>query len=305
MESNKRISELLVETGAYKDLDKPVILTSGELGIYFINTEKLMQDGGKFNEYGEAPQAMIKHAVQMMKEHPTFEEVIDILAEQVNSLFPEDAGVKVISGGQRRDWIFSGPIAHKLGMPHISLYKDGKLEYTSKAVDGVLVETNAPLSVYSVHIADLMTLGSSAYDPRNDPPTGWIPMLRNKGIIIKDYLTVVTRLQGGEEIIKQSGVDCHAQVAIDINFLNDFSKDPTTARAYQQDPTAWSRYYLKENGATALVSAFNPEGDKLPRAQKFINMYGKHLTEVGKFDELNNAVKEAYGKEIDEILGGE
>ncbi len=70
MESNKRISELLVETGAYTDLDKPVILTSGELGIYYVNTEKLCQDSGKFKEHGDNSQAMIQHALEMIEEGP-------------------------------------------------------------------------------------------------------------------------------------------------------------------------------------------------------------------------------------------
>ncbi len=54
MESHPRISELLVETGAYSDLSDPVILTSGQLGIYYINTEKLVQDDGEWKEFGES-----------------------------------------------------------------------------------------------------------------------------------------------------------------------------------------------------------------------------------------------------------
>ena len=86
--------------------------------IYYVNAEKLCQDGGKFKEYGEDSGAMIQHAVKMMEEHPTFEEVIDILVEKVKEVKGD-----TISGGQRRDWIFSGPVAAKLDMPHISLYK--------------------------------------------------------------------------------------------------------------------------------------------------------------------------------------
>ena len=127
MISDPRISELLVETGAYRDLDKPVILASGQLGIFYINTEKLCQDGGEFERYGDDSRAMMNHAIRMMGEHPSFEEVIDVLAENASRLLPK-VGHRRISGGQRRDWIFSGPVANKLSLPHLSIYKDGRIE---------------------------------------------------------------------------------------------------------------------------------------------------------------------------------
>ena len=98
MKNNERISELLVETGAFTDLEKPVILASGDLGIYFINTEKLCQDGGKFKEYGNNSQAMVKHSLNMMEEHPTFKEVIDILAERAYQALDETTLDCTISG---------------------------------------------------------------------------------------------------------------------------------------------------------------------------------------------------------------
>jgi hypothetical protein len=103
--NDPRISQLLVETKAFKDLDKPVILTSGELGIYYINTEKLAQDNGEFEKYGDDSQAMIAHAIRMTQQHSTFGEVIDILTEDAKRLMASlvrnnEYG---ISGGQRRD----------------------------------------------------------------------------------------------------------------------------------------------------------------------------------------------------------
>src|SRR4030042_6351030 len=105
MESNKRIAELLVETGAFKSLDKPVILTSGELGIYYINTEKLCQDGGEFERYGDDAGAMVMHAFNMMRAHPTFKEVIEIIASKVSFLLEKENldHPLGISGGQRRE----------------------------------------------------------------------------------------------------------------------------------------------------------------------------------------------------------
>ena len=82
MTNNEDVCKLLIKTGAFKDLDEPVILTSGELGIYYVNTEKLCMDGGKFNEFGDDSEAMSKHAFNMMKIHPEFNEVVDVLARK-------------------------------------------------------------------------------------------------------------------------------------------------------------------------------------------------------------------------------
>jgi len=303
MENNKRISELLVETKAYTDLDQPVILTSGALGIYYINTEKLCQDGGEFEKYGEKSGEMIQHAVRMMKEHPTFEEVIDILAEKV-----KEVGADTISGGQRRDWIFSGPVAAKLDMPHVSLYKDGKVELVAagkgKAADVQSADSYSLDCQNVVHIVDLITEASSCYRKEGDKEKGWIPMLRKEGAYIKDLLAVVTRLQGGEERLASAGVKVTPFVAIDEDFLRIYSKDPERALAYQADPEAWSRNYLRENGALALLPAFNPEGGKLDRAKKFLDRYRSVLCTTGKIHELDRAVHDKYGKHLEELFKG-
>jgi hypothetical protein len=316
MESNPRIVKLLLETGGYTDLDKPVILTSGELGIYYINTEKLCQDGEEFKKYGDNSEAMIRHAIKMTKEHPTFNEVIEIVTEKVKGLLPQEVDELAISGGQRRDWLFSGPVAAKLKFPHISLFKDGRMDiiYDCETVDNM--SRFGPVSprdysklglqggVYAVHVADLMTKGSSSYDPRSDPPTGWIPMLRDSGVEIKDLVNVVTRLQGGEEILEKAGVKVHSFVAIDEDFLRENSKNPERDIAYIRNPRRWSNKYLIENGALAFIDTFDPEGGKLDRAAKFLRVYEGVLKESGAWPELEEAVQEKYNKSLTEIVGG-
>ncbi len=309
MKSNERISELLVKTGAYKDLDQPVILTSGELGIYYINTEKLCQDDGEFKKYGNNSKAMIQHAIKMTQKYQTFEEVIDILSDQVKIMFPVTGGIKrvinsrikVLSGGQRRDWLFSGPVARKLNIPHISLYKDGRIEiidsYGNVDITPILNE------LYTVHVADLLTEGSSAYRVEDGEEKGWVSMLRNGGATINDYVAVITRLQGGEEMLNEKNVVVHPFVAIDKNFINEYSKYPERAIDYLKNPEAWSKNYLKKKGALALVKAFDPEGGKLDRAKKFLKRYSNVLKESGKIKELEKAVQEKYGKSLNELVG--
>ena len=297
MKSDSRISELLVQTGAFIDLDQPVILTSGELGIYYINTEKLAQDGGAWKKFGDDSKAMVDHAIAMTEEHPTFGKVIDIIAEQVQGLLPEEGIYTAISGGQRRDWLFSGPVANKLGQGHISLYKDGKLEVLRHSDPGYGV--NRRITDFSdtqvVHIVDLLTEGSSAYRTEDGEERGWVPMLRQRGAKVKDLAAVVTRLQGGEQMLAAQGVQVHPFVAIDEDFLRAHSTDPERAIAYAKDPQDWSEAYLRKHGALALVDTFDPDGGKVDRAAKFLTRYGGILSNAGKLEELNTEVRKRYG----------
>lgn len=304
MINRPRISELLIETQAFKDLEKPVILTSGELGIYYINTEKLCQDSGEFEKYGNNSREMIQHAIKMMVEHPTFEEVINILIENVKELIKQDKKY-VISGGQRRDWLFSGPVAHKLGLRHVSLYKDGQIELIDKGEicsflelkrEGREKETKT-----SIHISDLLTEGSSAYRVENGEEKGWIPMLRKENIVIEDLIAIVTRKQGGEERLKKQNVNVKSFVAIDEDFVSRYSKNPSRALSYIKNPKEWSENYLRENGALVLIENFNPSTGKLDRAKKFLERYGKILNKSRKLEELEKTVQEKYRKSLSEL----
>lgn len=296
MSNNQRITELLVETGAYTDLDEPVILTSGELGIYYINTEKLLQDDGEFKRFGDSSVEMIQHAVTMrVINDDRFGDVIVTLANKAEELFPNDAQKLAISGGQRRDWLFSGPVADWLELPHISLYKDGRVELVH---NDSRVEDNPNLTgFYVVHVSDLMTTASSLYDM-------WIPNLRSKGVDVKDSVVVVDRLQGGAERIAELGLDSYCMVSIDETFLKGNSKFSDRALAYKADPRAWCKQYIEREGVAHLVLNFDPQESKLSRAEKFLEVYDQTLIETGRGMQLENAVQEAYGVNFEDLFGG-
>ena len=307
MKSHPRISELLVEEAAFTDLDKPVILASGkELGIYYINAEKLCQDGGAFREHKDDSAAMIQHAVNMTQQHPTFNEVIDTISAEVlaNVIHGDRKGV-AISGGQTRDWIFSGPVARKLELPHVSLYKQRTGEPDRVEIvypNGRVKDASSGQSLREfspVHIVDMLTAGSSCYRIGGDKELGWIPMQRQRGARIDNLLAVVTRCQGGEgRLAELANTNAAGFVAIDEDFLTKYSTNPERALAYLKDPTAWSKQYLKEHGALALLDTWNPEGGKLERAIKFTEKYADTLHEAGKFNELDAAVREKFGIQL-------
>ncbi len=306
--NNQRISELLVETGGFRDLNYPVILTSGELGIYFVNAEKLCQDGGEFEIYGDDASMMIMHAKRMMEQHPTFREVIDIITNYIKNLVNSVDGDFAISGGQRRDWPFSGPVAHSLRLPHVALYKQvaGQEDLVEMVFHNGDVETVDNLSGLKViHVADLITEGSSVYREEGSMQKGWAPMTHEKGACIGDLIAVVSRRQGGEEMLYRQGIMAHAFVTIDEDFLRKHSQNPERALAYLEDPSGWSRDYLMREGALSLVDAFNPTCGKIDRARRFLERYGKVLKETGRLDELDRAVSAKFGKTLDGLIEGD
>lgn len=297
---NERIAELLVRTGAFTDLDEPVILASGELGIYYINTESLVMDGGEWKSYGDDSQAMISHACEMCDEHPEFREVIDALKDGVAGRFI--GGDVAVSGGQRRDWLFSGPVARSLGLPHVSCYKDGKLEVV--LLDGSVVKPVHGSYERVFHVADLLTNGSSAYRLEKDVPKGWIPMVNSLGSEVNDLLVVVSRLQKGEENLDKRGVSVHSLVQVGREFLSAHSKDPGRAKDYFDNPSLWSESYIADHGVSALLPSFDPEGGKLDRARRFLQRYIHVLGQTGAYQQLEDAVKDRYAMSLDELFGG-
>jgi len=298
MASDKRLSEIFLECEGYKDLVKPVLLTSGELGIYYVNTEKLVQDGGEFEKYGDGAELMGRHACEMMEDHPTFRETIDIIAQKVNQLLPTDRPC-AISGGQRRDWLFSIPVAEVLEVPHLALYKQ---------VHGVpnRIECDRPglkqEGLYVVHVVDLITEASSCYRNEAGKEFGWIPMLRNAGAEVNELVAVVNRNQGGREALAKAGVMLHDEISIDEAFLKEHSKFAHRAVAYLMDPRKWSEDYLAMEGPLGFVADFDPAGKKLDRAKKFAQRYGAHLEKEGRMQELRTAVEIAYGQKLEELV---
>lgn len=301
--SNPVIAAHLKRTGGFQDVN-PVILTSGEIGIYYVNTEKLMEDGGEFNDYGNDAGAMYKHAIGMLDRNKNFREIIDIIARDAEQLLPHNGAA--ISGGQRRDWLFSAAVAKTLGVPHISLYKqeEGKPDRIEVHANGGTRQDVSIKDFQVVHVADLITEGSSFHEKDGDKTYGWIPMLRNAGAKVGHALIVTTRLQGGEDKLRALDVEPRTFVSIDEAFLKAHSGNPERAVEYFKDPVAWSKAFLAQNGAKALAKNFDPCGKNVDRAAKFTDRYGAHLAEVGKREELETTVLNAYRVPLEDIVKG-
>ena len=193
---------------------QPFWYTSGKLGPFYINTQFLYGSEAAANSLLktiEAACAGEKLAFYdkvwadisaQLDACPIYAQLIDLLTEAAAKL-----DVDFVSGGERRDFFFSMPVARKLGLGHLSIFKDLSCVYTDK--DGVSMDAaQAGLAgKKSVHIADLITVASSYI-------RAWIPAVESLGAKIAYSLAVVDRDQGGSEILAKAGCPLTTLVTI-------------------------------------------------------------------------------------------
>lgn len=228
--------------------DQPFWYTSGKLGPFYINTQFLYGSEAAANALLgtiEAACAGEKLAfydkvwadiAAQLDACPIYAQLIDLLTEAAARL-----DVDFVSGGERRDFFFSMPVARKLGLGHLSIFKDLSCVYTDK--DGVSMEAaQAGLAgKRSVHIADLITVASSYI-------RAWIPAVESLGAKIAYSLAVVDRDQGGSDILAKAGCPLTTLVTIKPELFDE-------ARALGRVTDA----------QVALVNSFISDPDKFMR----------------------------------------
>ena len=193
---------------------QPFWYTSGKLGPFYINTQFLYGSEAAANSLlktieeactGEKLAFYDKVWADIsaqLASCPIYAQLIDLLTEAAAKL-----DVDFVSGGERRDFFFSMPVARKLGLGHLSIFKDLSCVYTDK--DGVSMDAaQAGLAgKKSVHIADLITVASSYL-------RAWIPAVESLGARIAYSLAVVDRDQGGSDILAKAGCPLTTLVTI-------------------------------------------------------------------------------------------
>lgn len=228
------LAEMLFACEAIKvaPADSPFLYTSGLIGPYYVNTHYLCGGGPtsedilkKITELGENPSSVPLELPRVLSQtidsFPIYAEILERLASLARPLI-EEHGITYVSGGQRRDWFFSVPLAKLLKLPHIyifndlSMYDDEGNEFKNTSSAKAPVNT----SVNTLHVADLLSVGSSYLSK-------WIPALETQNITIAAALNCVDRNQGGVENLLEGGIPSVFSLAsIDENlFTNAFEKN--------------------------------------------------------------------------------
>lgn len=279
MNINDRILLLLFRTGAIRiaPAGKPFWYTSGTIGPYYINTHFLFGGQKKAEELLELIDRLSGEREKLLNELVTAVkknlEQDDIYSETCLLikrflLAQNDNNADIISGGERRDWFFSLPAAIILKKKHVFLFKDkealtvdfGK-EENNRADAGLIFENKDLLSGKgTLHIADLVTEASS-YERT------WIPALLKQGASIKKSITVVDRLQGGEDVLHRNNIELLSLVRIDENMFETALKNgliddnqKQILLEYKKEPKKAMQAFLEKN--PGLISDTIKKGGK-------------------------------------------
>ncbi|MDO5376695.1 MAG: orotate phosphoribosyltransferase [Clostridia bacterium] len=230
---------------------QPFWYTSGKLGPFYINTQFLFGSEAAANDL----LAVIEEAAKgdklafydrvyarieaQLASCPIYAQLIDLLADAAR-----EKGADFVSGGERRDFFFSMPVSRKLGLGHLSIFKDLTSVYTDER--GVSMEsTAAGLSgKCSIHIADLITVASSYV-------RAWIPAVETLGAKIAYSLAVVDRDQGGSKILAEAGCPLTTLVTVKPDLFETAhqmgritDKQLGLVLAFIADPDAFMRDFL-------------------------------------------------------------
>lgn len=126
-----------------------------------------------------------------------YRRVITEMANAAKSQNLLSASIK-ISGGERRDWLFSVPLAKELGLNHIAIFKNQNCFCPQG------YQKNEPV----LHVSDLINNAASYFDL-------WLPALAKAGLDYKGTLSVTSRGENGLKRLKE-----HGQKVVTLNHID-------------------------------------------------------------------------------------
>jgi len=277
------IAEYLFKTNAIRICpeNKPFWYTSGKIGPYYINTHFIYgseDDANKLLKFidenkddkGNLPKHIFEETLKQYNSNEIYRDVINQTIDFVKTNI-DISEVDYISGGERRDWFFSNIIAHMLGKPHISIFKDLSVVINDANFVGVGVFGDASNlnGAKVLHIADLITEASSYL-------RAWIPAIKALNAKIVWSVSIVDRLQGGKEKLENEGIQSFSIVsenhnlftkAHEMNLIND--ETLKMLNEYISNPDETMKKFIK-NHPEFLENALKSDEKTAARAKMCI-----------------------------------
>jgi len=255
--------------------------TSGTLGPYYVNTHYLYGGASAAEELlgfidsdSRAPdfhQRLVDRVRGRLSADAAYRGVTDALVAAVRAR-PGSKSLDWISGGERRDWFFSLPVALTMDLPHLYIYKDCE---TFLAADGQMAAIEDLTGKTTAHIADLVTEASSY-------ARSWIPAIRDRGGEMVIAANVIDRAQGGMDVIGEAGVDVLALLRVDEGLFGDLlirnmidARQHAVLLDYYNDPTGAMKRFLAANPAFLQAALASPDERTSGRARLLVeqNLY--------------------------------
>lgn len=253
--------------------DKPFWYTSGTLGPFYINTHFLIKDEQTASDFLKKIEAYIaedkitapkKLFMDLMATYLTsdsFRFITDLITAKL-ATYEFD----FVSGGERRDYFFSILPSYFLAKPHLSIFKDGSSVYSTENFEITKNSSEVDLKDKKcIHVADLITEASSYV-------RAWIPAIRALGATITDTVAIIDRHQGGEENLKELGVNMFTFAGIDAELFEDALKSNTINQKqydmvmkFLASPSDYMKHFL-ESHPNFISEQLNEGGKARERA---------------------------------------
>jgi len=183
-------------------------------GPFYVNTEKVIGSAlaerllNEMNTIISATPDAASRAEQLYnlimdsyRSNTSWKRIISTMIDRARSEFAiSDASL--ISGGERRDWLFSIPLAYTINLPHLYLFKN-KTSYCSSQI-------SSGQSV--LHVSDLINNAASYFDT-------WQPAMRGLKVECIGNLCMNLRGENGLRRLQEDGQKVIALVTIDLDFF--------------------------------------------------------------------------------------
>ncbi len=183
-------------------------------GPFYVNTEMII--GKALSEHllreitaiiagtvdGEARADQLdKLILDAFKKTPQWQRLIATMVDKAKKEYPAGS-FSMVSGGERRDWLFSIPFAHMAEIPHLFLFKNGVMyaKHPVKAGQSVL------------HVSDLINNAASFFDL-------WHPILEKHKLKCCGNLCVTVRGENGLRRLHGAGQKVISLIAVDVEFF--------------------------------------------------------------------------------------
>ncbi len=172
------------------------------------------------------PEAITKFTQTIYEVNGNYKHVLHQCCDRIRNL-----DFDYISGGEEGSFFFSNQVAWILGIPHISIFKNGDMVIThedrsrSRLIERGSGESNE-ISEFALsfrdeirgkkllHITDQLADASDFID-------SWIPAIEKLGAKITHALALVDLNMGGEDKLAAAGIKLHSLATIDEAFFLD------------------------------------------------------------------------------------
>ncbi len=187
---------------------------------------------------------------------PQYQQVIVAMVAKTQSEFPK-GNFDVISGGERRDWLFSIPLAHEMGIRHVFLFKNKDVHCAESLKKGER----------ALHVADLINNAASYFDL-------WFPLLEKAHLNYIGTLCVNIRGTNGINRLNQHGKKTVTMNNVDLSFFEKSLANGlidvdtlTEIKTYFASSADWAKRYLMHD--IRLFDIQNLDPKSFERLQSF------------------------------------